>query len=357
MDMNTRGFFEAAEADRVLGLRGKRLADHLSGEIVRIIQKDLLNFLLAEPLIHEDSLTIKESPHVMLRIETIHTILDKFREVVGESYSDVLRIIGEDIGFSFSLDLFGMLQEMPVPIDYEALLSFWCWFDSSASMGKYSYTLDEERKQLTISLNNSFLILGYKNKAHRHCSFFKGYIQSFLRTSFSQWLSWIELTRFQNPEKYFTVMDIHEKPTKNDECIFILELQEENYPKIRKALTQSMGSVRTGDLREAAQKARIALERAVKQPLGYEDDFSLSYGKLLRAYKNEGIKLSFKDWVKAYDTLSDVMHGDKSMDRNTLRSVLFQISKVIAEISKLKLSEEKRKRLIEAKKEYGIFRK
>ena len=340
---------------------GEEIRKKLTQRIKGIIEADLRDFFFTEaPVINMDSLTRVGMPHVMLRIVTLHAILDGFRTALGEKYNDILRSIGGNVGFSFAVDLMDYLRRKSghIPLNYEALLSFWSIFDSSADMGeiKIEEKEIENPTSLIVGIWHGFLTEGYEKEQHRHCPFMEGYIRNALDTLIGQWTRWIEKTHYRPPRKKLCVARVKENPSKTH-CMFEVHLDEEKFSAMKDTLMVSIREFQNKDFKAANKSARNALDCALKVPLGLEDDFPVSFSRLLKTYEKTGVPLCYNRWLSVYDTLSPYHHGDKEADFYETLQNLFSVKRLLDEWLEIDLPDDQKKTLINKKSEYGIFRK
>ncbi len=150
--------FVKDEATKALGFAGNEVREELSKSIRTIVDRNIGDYLTKNPMINMESLKKAGTPHVLLRVKTLHTLFDGLRKTLGDQYLDALRSIGENVGFGFSVDLIDYLErdKSMIPFDYEALFSFWSLFDSRADMGNFTVKFDENNKILNNIFRSAF---------------------------------------------------------------------------------------------------------------------------------------------------------------------------------------------------------
>ena len=356
--MDLEGFTKE-EAAKALGFAGSEVKEKLSESIRTIVDRSIEDYLTKNPMINMDALKKAGTPHVLLRIKTLHTILDGFRWMLKEQYSPTLREIGERVGFGFSIDFIKYLKNNDkIPLNYDALLTFWSIFDSSADMGLITVNLEESTEKINVEIENSFLAKGYNEEIHRHCPFFEGYILGVIDGAMCQWIRWISDSFFKSPLNKWQAIDVKENRNYQN-CTFTVTIMKEKYQKTRDSLVVSIEEFQKvkPNYEEANKMARIALECAVKEPIGLTDADAVSFTRLIKTYQKFEVPLSYPKWISLYDLLSGVLHGRISIDENTILENLTETKKLIDEWSRISLSDEKVKEIVEKKGDYGIFRK
>ena len=353
--------FDREGAERVLSTsKGEQIKIDLSKRITEIIDEDLSEFFTKEvAVLNMDALKKAGMPHVMLRVGTIQTILDEFRKALEPGYESALREIGEQVGLTFSIDLINFLRKsMNLPLDQEALLEFWAIFDSSADMGKISVDPRIKDNRIQVGIENSFLTKNYEEDKHRHCAFFQGYIRGVVDTSICQWTRWIAETRYAPPaQKWWVESVVKGCPPASENCEFVVNLLEERYPQSRSAFSSSIRSIQQQNYGDASLSARLALERALKEPLGIDDEVPVSFARLLKAYQETQVPLAYSRWLFSYDEISKTAHEVRIVNYHEAIGTILSVKKLLDEWTQISLSEEQRRSLLAKKSEYGIYRK
>lgn len=352
--MNRLHHFKQEEADEILESAFEELKPLLTQAITKALENRLDEFLATSPLISLDALKRAGMPQVLLRVRTLQTLLDVMREQIQFNYSENLRNAGKLVGFTFGIDVIGLLeQKRRIPIDYNALLRFWSLYDSSAGMGTLSFLIREGR--LSINIQENFLTLDYDSNRHRHCSFWEGYLQAVLDTLICMWLRWIEeVGSYRIPSERWVVVDVREV-TQDMTCSFDVTLVKEIQTKPRDLLVNAMRQIYQKNFAGAVQTGRIALELSAKELIGLPEDFKVSFGRLLTVYQNSGLSLSYKNWEKTYGLASEPMHRRVSYDERQAVRILQAVQELLIEANIIRPSDEQREDILNRKPEYSLL--
>ena len=349
--------FGKEESAKVLGFTGDEIKEKLSESIRTIVDRNMSDFFDKNPIINMDSLKKAGTPHVLLRLKTLHIIFDGVRKTLGDQYLDVLRSIGEDVGFSFSVDLIDYLErdKSKIPLDYDALLDFWSLFDSRADMGIFTVKIDENNKKIEVIIENSFLVKGYENDKHRHCAFFEGYITGILDGAMCQWTRWIEKSIYRPPKALWQVIRVKED-RKGEQCLFTVDITKENYITPRNLLVSAIQEFKHGDFDKAMLQARLGLEFAIKEPIQLTEADKIKFTQLVKAYQKYQIGISYQKWIALYKTMSDVAaHSRRSITGNECLENINRTRKLINEWSGIYLDDDTVTKVKGEKQKYGIF--
>jgi predicted hydrocarbon binding protein len=304
-----------------------------------------------------DTLKKAGTPHVLLRLKTLHIIFDGVRKTLGDQYLDVLRCIGETVGFSFSVTLIDYLErdKSKIPFDYDALLGFWSLFDSRADMGTFTVKFDENNEKIEVIVDDNFLVKGYENDKHRHCAFFEGYIEGILDGAMCQWTRWIENSIYRPPRELWQVIRVKEN-RKEEQCLFTVEIMKEKYRTPRNLLVNAIQEFKKEDYNKAMLLARRSLEFAIKEPIHLTDADKIKFTQLVKAYQKYQIALSYQKWFDLYDIMSEVgAHSRKSITGDECLEHINLTRKLINEWSGIDLDEDTVTKVKGEKQKYGIF--
>lgn len=357
VDLFKGGFFGEEETAEVLGFAGNEIKESLSESIRTMIDKNIGDYLTKNPTINMGSLKRAGTPHVLLRIKTLHTIFDGFKKTLDNQYVDVLRKIGENVGFSFSVDLIDYLEidKAKIPVDYNALIGFWSLFDSRADMGDFTIKLDENNRKIEVNIRDNFLTKEYENDQHRHCAFFEGYIEGVLDGAFCQWTRWIYKSIYKPPRTLWQIIRVKENG-KDNQCHFTADIIKEKYLTPRNLLVDAILAFRKGDHKGAMLHARKGLENAIKEPIKLTETDKVKFTQLVKAYKKNQVEISYTKWADLYEAMSDIAaHSRRNITEEESLENINQTRNLIKEMSTIDLDADTIQKIHGEKQNYGIF--
>lgn len=349
--------FGEEEAAGVLGFTGNEIKEALSESIRTMIDRNIGDYLTKNPIINMESLKKAGTPHVLLRIETLHTIFDGFRKTLDNQYVDVVRNIGNDVGFGFSVAIIDYLEvdKAKIPFDYNALLGFWSLFDSRADMGDFKVKIDENNKIIEVDITDNFLVKGYENDKYRHCAFFEGYIEGILDGMFCQWTRWIYRSVYKPPKTLWQVVQVKGNE-KEDQCHFTADIIKEKNITPRNILVDAILAFRKKEYGNAMLQARRGLEFAIKETVNLAETDKIKFTQLVKAYKKYQVGISYDKWTALYNAMSDVAaHSRRNIAKEESLENLNLTRNLIKEISKIDLDADTIQKIQGEKQNYGIF--
>jgi len=333
-------YFTKDEVSEVLGLSGAELSSKVGADLSQHIFQMLEDYFSRTSFFNLEALKKANMPHVSLRVKTVHLMLDGFRhEISPETHLKILRSIGQETGFSFSLDFISFLKSRKIPLNYDALLEAWVQFDSSADWGKLNATFESDNL-IKVEVKRNFLRLGYETDFHRHCTFFEGYIENVIDGIFLQWTRWIEKTPLRPPPLSYEVISVNEDKTEerlNDTCVFLVNFAKESLPSTRSVLANAIEFYHERMDERCGSEARKVLEYALKEKLGHPVDANLKTQLCIDECSKYVPEFDGKAWTETYGVLSKPEHISGIRITDTY-SVLREVTGLVRRLSRVSLT-------------------
>ena len=152
------GVFTEYEIEEALGFAGRELQNVLGTELKGKIEQILQKYFSRQLLFNLKALEQAKMPQVVLRVKTIHFILDAFARSYGtiKEYGNLLRSTGYKTGTSFGMDFIGFLlnEVKKIPVNVDVLIKTWTKYDSAADWGQLSATPLQNEK---VSVHSSIV--------------------------------------------------------------------------------------------------------------------------------------------------------------------------------------------------------
>jgi len=296
--------------------------------------------------------------HIAIREATLHVLLDAFLRQQGD-FQTTAKKAGESVGISFARDMMSFLvQSGRIPRDEYTVVKIWAWFDTNASWGNFEVSLDKGEKFAVITVDDSFLVRGLKGNIHRFCPFMEGYVFGVLWESLKIWhrLFSVEFGLIERP--CLEPREIKEEKI-DSTCKFTVQLQYEELIDSFDLIHSSREYYQSGNFRQVALNLRNALELGFKKKIDLSKNDKTSLIKLIRAFKDNNIKLPYRSIKDAYDLTSKTAahYGEDITNEKTLK-LLDDIEPAINSLERLQITQEQkdaiRKRIDEIKESKDI---
>lgn len=326
----------------------------------------LSRFLREKTLTDLNMFQSERVPMVVMRVETLHRLLDSFREAVRDenSYNKILKQAGEEIGISFAIDFMKLLyKQNRIPQDYNILFKTYMEHEAAGRWG--NLMLDEIRLDSSeppsvanVEITENFLSKGYtaNEQPTRHFSFLEGYLEYALDELCLQWTSWL---RREYPHLRVSfeieIENATYKKTEDGKDTFVLKMSREKLPQCREELGRSVFLYYDNRYRESVTNMRTSMEVGIPEKVGIkkQENERLLWSPMLKVFRENSQRFPKSTISKLYAQASNVTHVDgREIKDIILTSFYYRVRKILKQIEAVEITKEQKREVLKRRGEF-----
>lgn len=322
--------------------------------------EEVKQLLSSSMFLRDGKLTSGTIDYAAFRIQTLSLIFElaaqNFNKAGGageQAYTNFLKELGDEVGFTFGRDIINRLSEKDLMIqvsDLEQIIELWVSYENETGAGITKLKKCDDNK-IVVQLENNPL-RRVESTPHKHCGFYINYIHSFLNEIITSKSRILEAMIEGSKIKSRIVHRVDEHPDANDVCVFTSVRRDEKLTKaiseLHKAYNLFFRINATDDYSTCAPLARSALMSAQMEFLSLTSERMPPqlFKVFSEVFPN---KDSFKRMDEAYQVASKYCHleagSTKPLTKDRCWELLADVRKTIYELEFIDIEDGKKKEL------------
>lgn len=223
-----------------------------------------------------------------MRTETFVSLMDAIQEQLAEvPLGRALYRAGMQAGRTFGADFCDhvLLENRVTVSSYVDLLEFWLYYDQTSGWGRPR--LAKGLPEVLIDMKNSFLVRkSGRNKAHRYCDFFRGYVDGFLQFTMRRVPRYVREARVVFDDATYSPRSVTHEAGFEHECRLRVHISEEDVtlaPAFEHLFKAGIANA-LGDGLRCVNHSRAAMEFGIKGKLGLKAGDHTSFHEMIRQF-------------------------------------------------------------------------